>query len=110
MEQDVNKLIHLTKFQRLFLLNFLKQYKDLFDGNTGEWTGPPVYIPFKDEARPYHERAFPIPVIHIEALKKNVYILVAISLLTKINHSEWAAPSFIILKKYGRVRFISGFR
>ena len=33
-----------------------------------------------------------------------------IGVLKKVNHSEWGAPSFIIPKKDGRVRFISDFR
>ena len=64
-EQEVNKLIHLTKFQRVILLICLKQYEDIFDGNLGGWTGPPVEIPLKDEAKPYHAQAFPIPIIHL---------------------------------------------
>ena len=36
--------------------------------------------------------------------------LVVICVLTEINHSEWAAPSFIVPNKDGRVRFISDFR
>ncbi len=34
----------------------------------------------------------------------------SIGVLTKVNHSEWAAPAFIVPKKDGRVRFISDFR
>ena len=64
-EQEVNKLIHLTKLQQVILLSCLKQYEDIFDGNLGEWTGPPIEIPLKDEANPYHTRAFPITVIHL---------------------------------------------
>ena len=36
LEQEVNKLIHLTKFQRVILLSCLKKYEDLFDDNIGE--------------------------------------------------------------------------
>ena len=36
--------------------------------------------------------------------------LVQIGVLKKINRSEWAAPTFIIPKKDGTVRFISDFR
>ena len=66
LEQEVNKLIHPPKFEQVILLNFIKQYKYIFGGNLGEWTGPPVDIPLKDEANPYHAQAFPIPVIHLE--------------------------------------------
>ena len=31
LEQEVNKLIHLTKFKRV--LNYLKHYEDIFGGN-----------------------------------------------------------------------------
>ena len=64
LEQEVNKLIHLTKFQLVILLSFLKRYEDLFDGNAGEWTGPPVDIPLKEESNTYHARALPILAVH----------------------------------------------
>ena len=47
LEHDINKLIHLNKFQRVVLLSCLKQYEDIFDGNLGEWTGPPIDTHFK---------------------------------------------------------------
>jgi Reverse transcriptase (RNA-dependent DNA polymerase) len=36
--------------------------------------------------------------------------LVELGVLKKVNRSEWAAPTFIIPKKDGTVRFISDFR
>jgi len=43
-------------------------------------------------------------------LKAEVERLVKISVLKKVNRSEWAAPTFVIPKKGGSVRFISDFR
>jgi Reverse transcriptase (RNA-dependent DNA polymerase) len=43
-------------------------------------------------------------------LKIEVDQLVEIGVLKKVNRSEWAAPSFIIPKKDGTVRFINDFR
>ena len=65
LEQEVNKLIQLTKFQRVILLSCLKRYKDILDINLGELTGPLVDIPLKDKAKPYHAWYSPIPFIHI---------------------------------------------
>ena len=48
LEQEVNKSIHLTKFQRVILLSCLKLYEYIFDGNIGEWTVTPVDIPLKE--------------------------------------------------------------
>ena len=84
MEQEVSKLTHLTKFQRVIFLGCLKHYEDILDGNLGEWTGPPVYFSLKDAAKTYHSRDFPITVTHIEAIKKYLDGLVAKGVLTKI--------------------------
>ena len=43
-------------------------------------------------------------------LKLEIERLCKLGVLRKINHSEWAAPTFIIPKKDGTVRFISDFR
>ena len=51
LEQEVNKLTHLTKFQRVILLSRLKLYEDLFNGNLGDWTGPLVDTPPKDDSK-----------------------------------------------------------
>ena len=88
LEQDVSKLTHLTKFQRVILLGCLKRFEDIFDGNLGEWIVPPIYTSLDDEANLYHARAFTIMVIHIEDFKKDLDIIAAIGILTKINCSE----------------------
>ena len=98
-EQEIRKLTHLNKFQRVILLGCLKRYEDLFDVNIVEWTVPPVDTTLKDKAKPFHTRSLPITVTHIQAFKKNLDILVTIGALTKVNRSEWAAPRFIIQKK-----------
>ena len=65
LEQEVNKLTHLTKSQWVILLSCLKQYEDIFYGNIDERTRPPVDITLNDEVKTCHEQAFPILVIHL---------------------------------------------
>ena len=48
--------------------------------------------------------------MHEETLITEVNRLVDIGVLKRYNNSEWAAPTFIILKKNGTVCFISDFR
>ena len=110
LEQEVTKLTHLIKSQQIILLAPLKHYEYLFGGNIGERTRPLVDIPLKNEAKTYHARYLPITVIHTIAFKKYLDRIVAIGVLTKVNHSKWTAPSFIIPKKAGSVRFISEFQ
>ena len=59
---------------------------------------------------PHHARPFPVPKIHELTLKSEIDRLVRAGILRKVNRSEWAAPTFIIPKKDGTVRFISDFR
>ena len=82
----------------------------MFDGTLGTYNGSEYTIEIREGARPYHAKPFPIPRIHEETLKKEVERLVKIGVLKRINNSQWAAPTFIIPKKNGTVRFISDFR
>ena len=92
------------------LNSLLKKYSDLFDRHLGKWKSEPYDIELKEGAVPFHAKPYGIPKIHEYTMKKEVERLCKIGVLKKINRSEWAAPTFIIPKKNGTVRFISDFR
>ena len=106
----VKDLIYLNAIKQNKLLQLLRKYEQMFDGTLGNYTGSKYKIELKENIAPYHAKPFPIPKIHEPTLKKEVERLVKIGVLKKINNSEWAAPTFIIPKKNGTVRFISDFR
>ena len=87
----------------------MEKYKSLFDGTLGNWKGKDYNIELRPDAMPYHARAYPIPKVYEQTLRHEVDPLCHIGVLKKVNHSEWAAPTFIIPKKDGTVRFISDF-
>ena len=64
----------------------------------------------KKDAKPHHAWAFLVPQIYDPNFKKDIERLCKLGVLLKVNHSEWGAPSFIIPKKNGTVRFLSDFR
>jgi hypothetical protein len=64
----------------------------------------------KADATLYHARALPIPKVHEATLKLEGQRLCELGVVKKVNRLEWAAPTFIIPKKDGYVRFISNFR
>ena len=101
---------HLSPAEQSGLKDLLEQNKDLFDGSLGHWKGEKYHIELKEGAKPYHAKAYPIPKCHEQTLKMEVDRLVKAGVLKKVNRSEWAAPTFIIPKKDGTVRFISDFR
>lgn len=101
---------HLSENEKTLLEQCLRRHETLFDGSLGKWTGDPYHIQLQKDATPYHARPYPVPQIHEQTLKDEVARLCQVGVLKKVNRSEWAAPSFIIPKKDGTVRFINDFR
>lgn len=101
---------HLSSEEQEELFQLLSRYEEVFDGTLGSWKDTEYNIELKPDAEPYHARAFPIPRVHLETLKTEVERLCKLGVLKRVNRSEWAAPTFIIPKKDGSVRFISDFR
>ena len=101
---------YLDATQQSSLNDLLQRYRHLFDGTLGTWRSTPYAIQLRENVQPYHAKPFPIPRIHEQTLKVELQRLCDIGVLRRINHSEWAAPTFVIPKKDGLVRFISDFR
>jgi hypothetical protein len=100
----------LNEKEQRSLYALLVQYKDLFDSKLGTWNCAPSSIKLKPGSEPYYTRPFPVPRIHELTLKKELDRLVQVGVLKRVNRSPWGAPTFIIAKKDGTVRFISNFR
>jgi hypothetical protein len=110
LDEVVRQCEHLDRDQQQQLYALLSKYESLFDGTLGTWHDQPYNIELQEGAKPYHARPFPIPKVHEHTLKVELDRLVKIGVLKRKNNSEWAAPTFIIPKKDGTVRFISDFR
>jgi len=106
----VSELKYLSPKEQAMLLRLLKHHKEMFDGKLGTWKGTPYHIELKEDAKPYHARAFLVPRFHDQTFCETVEMYVRQGILRKINISQWAAPSYIIPKKNGQARFITDFR
>jgi hypothetical protein len=100
---------NLTPLQQEKLLSLLLDFESLFDDTLGDWNRPPVSIELKEGAKPYHGRPYPIPQIHKATLMKEINRLVDIGVMKMQSSSQWASPTFIILKKDMTVRTITDF-
>jgi hypothetical protein len=69
-----------------------------------------IHIDLVPGAVPKHFRPYAIPVIPLEAFKKELIHLVKIGVLSPKGASEWASPTFITPKNVGRVRWVSDLR
>jgi hypothetical protein len=92
------------------IVGLLRKYEHLFDGTLRNFETSKVKLNLKEDAKPYHAKAFPVPKNHRDTLKHEIERLVKLGVLKRCSDSEWAAPTFIIPKKNGIVRFISDFR
>jgi hypothetical protein len=63
-----------------------------------------------DGAKPYHARQFPVPHSLEATTKKEVKRLTDIDVFNRSSDSEWAAPTFIQVKKTGDVQILTDFR
>jgi hypothetical protein len=68
----------------------------LFDGTLCDWKAGPVSFQLKEGVSLYHGRAFPVPKVHKETIRKEVERLCKLGVLERQSASEWALPSFII--------------
>ena len=90
---------HLNNKEKEKLLKLLLEYETLFDGTLGNFRTSPVSLEVKPGEQPTHSKAFPIPKVHEETLKKEIQQLVDIGVLKKCSNSTWASPTSIIPKK-----------
>ena len=97
-------------YEKQKLSKLITKHEHLFDGILGKWTGTKVKLDLVADATPYPTRAFPVPRVYMEMLKSEVERLCKLGVLKRVNLSRWAAPTFLIPKKDGTVRFISDFR
>jgi hypothetical protein len=71
----------------------------MFDGTLWNFETLEGKFDLKDDAKPYHAKAFPVPKMHHDTLKHEIERLFGLGVLKRCSDSEWAAPTFIIPKK-----------
>jgi hypothetical protein len=91
------------------LSTVLKKYSILFGGGLGLLRIKPVHLALRENAKPVHARAFPIPQALLKPTKTEVNHLTKIDIFEKAYDSEWAAPTFVKQKKTGDIQILTDF-
>ena len=98
------KTLNEDKPQRL--KHILRTSESLFDSTLGRWVGDPYKIKLRADATPFHAKPFPVPYAYEKMLRMEVERLRKIGVLKRVNHSEYASPSFIISKRIKQSDFL----
>ncbi|GFH58269.1 hypothetical protein CTEN210_14745 [Chaetoceros tenuissimus] len=101
---------HLSEEQRKDLHRVLDEFTTLFDGQLKVYPDSKVHLHLKPDAQPRQSRPYKVPYAHEKVFKEELDRLVQQGVLSPANRSIWTAPTFIIPKKDGRVRWVSDFR
>ena len=110
-DEVIAQVDHLTGGQKRLLKEVLDKHTVLFDGKLGCYTGDKVHLKLIDNFTPSWKRAYPVPFTREKAFKDELDAMVKEGSIERFfDTSEWAAPSFIIPKQDGTVRFINDIR
>jgi hypothetical protein len=110
IKEVLNPLEYLSTQQKADLKQVLSEFTKLFDGTLGVYPHKKFHIELEPGAKPKHARPYPVPVIHLETLKKELIHLCEIGVLKPQGASERSSPTFITPQKDGRVCWVSDLR
>lgn len=80
----------------------LRRYKDVFSETLGRLKGPPVKVHLKPDATPVFARAREILLALRDTYIKEIDKKLASEFYRKVEHSEWASTTHIVMKKTAR--------
>ncbi len=102
VDDVIDQLDHLTAQQKNDLKQVLNEQTKLFDGTLGVYSHRKFHIDLVPGAVQKHFIPYAVPVIHLEAFKKEKIHLVKIRALSPQEASEVASPPFITPKKLAK--------
>ncbi len=110
IKDDVNPLEYVSTQKKADLKQVLSDFTKMFDGTLVVYSHRKFHIELEPGAKPRHARPYPVSVIHLEILKKELIHLCEIGGLWPQGASKGSSPTFITPKKDGRVHWVSDLR
>ena len=87
-----------------------EKYADIFTDELGKVSDLKVTLHVKSDARPIFKKPRPVPFAIKEKIERELDELESNGVITKITHSEWAAPIVPVPKKNGRFRICGDYK
>ncbi|XP_018405038.1 PREDICTED: uncharacterized protein K02A2.6-like [Cyphomyrmex costatus] len=90
--------------------HLLSNYQDVFSDIAGTLKGPPATVHLKPETSPIFVRAREVPLALRDAYAKEIEAKIASGFYEKVQHSEWASPTHVVVKKNGKLRITGNYK
>ncbi|XP_031349038.1 uncharacterized protein K02A2.6-like isoform X3 [Photinus pyralis] len=105
-----SKVPQLSREQQQQISNLLSQYDDIFSNTAGKLSGPPAQVHLKADAAPVFVRAREIPLALRSIYAKEIDDKIAAGFFERVDYSEWASPTHVVVKKNGNIRITGNYK
>lgn len=100
----------LNSNQKKQLQEVLERFEGVFGKSAGKLTGPPVSVHMKPNARPVFARPREVPLALKDAYAKEIGAKIAAGYYKKVECSEWASTTHVVIKKNGALRITGNYK
>lgn len=88
----------------------LSQYNDIFSETAGKLVGQPAKVHLKSDVTPRFAKAREIPLALRDAYAAEIDAKIASGFYVKVDYSEWASPTHVVVKKNGKLRITGNYK
>ncbi|XP_055611491.1 uncharacterized protein K02A2.6-like [Uranotaenia lowii] len=85
-------------------------YEDVFSDTAGKLIGPPASVHLKPGTAPVFAKARDVPLALKSQYAKEIEKKLASGAYEKVDYSEWASPTHIVVKKNGSLRITGNYK
>ncbi|XP_053699483.1 uncharacterized protein K02A2.6-like [Sabethes cyaneus] len=111
-DQSVNSLTstELTPDQAAHLSQLLDNFDSIFSDIPGKLEGPPAKVHLKPGTSPVFARARDVPLALRDRYAAEIDKKLASGFYEKVDYSEWASPTHIVMKRNGSIRITGNYK
>uniref|UniRef100_A0A182PBU3 Reverse transcriptase domain-containing protein n=1 Tax=Anopheles epiroticus TaxID=199890 RepID=A0A182PBU3_9DIPT len=99
-----------TLKQKAELEKLLDNFRDVFSDVPGKLVGPPAQVHLKPGATPIFAKARDVPYALRERYAAEIDRKIAAGFYERVDCSEWASPTHIVVKKNGNLRITGNYK
>ncbi|XP_058840834.1 uncharacterized protein K02A2.6-like [Topomyia yanbarensis] len=108
----INVLTHseLSPNQEVQLSELLDKYEEIFSDVAGKLVGPPAKVHLKPGSSPIFAKAREVPFALRDRYATEIEKKITAGFYEKVDYSEWASPTHIVVKKNGGIRITGNYK